>query len=140
MFPALASGHIQTVYSRGKYMEEFKLIVAGGRDFNDSELLAKCLCELSDGIYADKAISIVSGMAKGADSLGYLFAIQRNVVKYQFPADWNQYGKSAGMICNKQMGDFADGLLAFWDGKSRGTKQMIEYMRSLGKPVHIINY
>lgn len=121
-------------------MEEFKLIVAGGRDFTNADLLARSLCDLADGIYADKAISIVSGMARGADNLGYLFAIKHNVVKYQFPADWNQYGKRAGMIRNKQMGDFADGLLAFWDGQSRGTKQMIEYMRSLGKPVHIINY
>ena len=79
-------------------------------------------------------------MAKGADSLGHFFAIQHNVAKYKFPADWIKYGKGAGFIRNKQMGDFADGLLAFWDGESRGTKQMVEYMRSLGKPVHIVNY
>lgn len=121
-------------------MQEFKLIVAGGRDFNNSEVLSRTICQLAHGEYANMAISIVSGMARGADSLGYLFAIKHNVVKYQFPADWNQYGKRAGMIRNKAMGDFADGLLAFWDGQSRGTKQMIEYMRSLGKPVHIVNY
>lgn len=121
-------------------MEEFKLIVAGGRDFNDAVTLAIAINNLAHGIYADRAISIVTGMAKGADSLGYYFAIKNNVVAYKFPANWNQYGKSAGMIRNKQMGDFADGLLAFWDGKSRGTKQMIEYMLSLHKPVDIIRY
>lgn len=121
-------------------MQEFKLIVAGGRDFNKVEVLAQSIIHLANGVYADKAVSIVTGMAKGADSLGYHFAIKHNVVTYKFPADWDQYGKRAGMIRNKQMGDFADGLLAFWDGQSRGTKQMIEYMRSLGKPTHIIHY
>ena len=79
-------------------------------------------------------------MAAGADLLAYYFAVKNNVVAYKFPVDWNKHGKSAGMIRNKQMGDFADGLLAFWDGKSRGTKQMIEYMHSLGKPVHVVHY
>lgn len=121
-------------------MDEFKLIVAGGRDFNDATTLAMTINNLAHGIYADKAISIVTGMAPGADLLAYYFAVKHNVVAHKFPADWNKHGKSAGMIRNKQMGDFADGLLAFWDGKSRGTKQMIEYMQSLRKPVDIIRY
>lgn len=123
-------------------MQEFKLIIAGGRDFTDSKLMHKHIDGLAngDGALAQYAVSIVTGMARGADKLGRDFALVFNVKRYEFPADWNQYGKRAGMIRNKQMGDFADGLLAFWDGQSKGTKQMIEYMRSLGKPVHIINY
>ncbi len=54
-------------------MEEFKLIVAGGRDFNDYRLLSKTLNELANDEYADKSISIVSGMARGADALGHHF-------------------------------------------------------------------
>ena len=118
-------------------MEEFKLIIAGGRDFDNAPSLEQHVLELAE---MDKAISIVSGMAKGADMLGYQFALRWNVKVYQFPADWALHGKAAGMIRNKQMGDFADGLLAFWDGKSRGTKHMIEYMHGLHKPVHIITY
>lgn len=121
-------------------MDEFKLIVAGGRDFTDAKMLDKAILDLAEGEYADKAISIVSGMARGADMLGYMFAVNHNVVVYQFPAEWDKYGKRAGFIRNKQMGDFADGLLAFWDGSSKGTKQMIEYMQSLQKPVHIVRY
>lgn len=121
-------------------MQEFKLIVAGGRDFNDVVLVGQAITELAETIYQDRAVSIVSGMARGADLLGYAFAVDNNVKRYEFPADWNQYGKRAGFIRNKQMGDFADGLLAFWDGQSRGTAQMIEYMQSLKKPVHIIRY
>lgn len=121
-------------------MVEFKLIVAGGRNFTDYDLLSKVIIDLATIEYPELAISIVSGMAKGADSLGYIFAIKHNVAKYLFPADWNKYGKRAGYIRNREMGNFADGLLAFWDGKSRGTKHMIEYMGSLNKPVHIVHY
>lgn len=121
-------------------MEEFKLIVAGGRDFTDTECMETAIRGLANDVYTHKAISIVSGMAKGADSLGYFFAVRNHVAVYKFPANWNKHGRSAGMIRNKEMGDFADGLLAFWDGKSRGTKQMIEYMTALRKPVDIILY
>ena len=121
-------------------MQEFKLIVAGGRDFKDYDLLSRVLFDIAHKEYPDVAISIVSGMAKGADTLGYLFAVRNNVVRYQFPADWKEHGKSAGMRRNKVMGDFADGLVAFWNGRSPGTRQMIQYMGSLNKPVHIVNY
>jgi len=121
-------------------MKEFKLIVAGGRDFVDYRLLSNALNEIASTVYQNEAISIVSGMARGADSLGNRFAHEHKVKLYEFPADWNTHAKSAGFIRNKQMGNFADGLLAFWDGKSRGTAQMIEYMRSLNKPVNIIYY
>ena len=121
-------------------MKEFKLIVAGGRDFNDAALMARVLIDWADIDYADSAISIVSGMARGADALGYQFATTNGVRVYEFPAHWDDFGKRAGVIRNKQMGDFADGLLAFWDGQSSGTDHMIKYMRSLSKVVHIIRY
>lgn len=121
-------------------MKEFKLIVAGGRDFNDAALMERVLIALADVDYADVSISIVTGMAKGADYLGYAFAKANGVTLYRFHAEWDRLGRSAGFIRNKQMGDFSDGLLAFWDGKSRGTDNMIQYMQSLSKPVHIINY
>ena len=121
-------------------MKELKLIVAGGRDFNDYELMSKVIMDLALVVYPDQAISIVSGMAKGADALGYMFAVENNVKKYIFPADWNRYGRSAGMLRNKEMGNFSDVLLAFWDNRSRGTHQMIEFMGTLNKPVHIVKY
>lgn len=122
-------------------LPEFKLIVAGGRDFIDYGLLSTTIYILAEGTYANKAVSIVSGMARGADKLGHRFAKEQGVKVYEFPADWNgPLKKGAGFARNKDMGNFADGLLAFWDGKSPGTKQMIEYMRSLKKPVHIIKY
>ena len=121
-------------------MNEFKLIIAGGRDFNDAALLERVLIAMSDTEYADKAISIVSGMARGADVLGYAFAKAHSIKCYEFYANWDMYGKSAGHRRNEQMGRFSDGLLAFHDGVSRGTAGMISFMRTLNKPVTVIRY
>lgn len=119
---------------------ELKLIVAGGRDFNNYPLLDKTLNYLAFHFYVNEQISIVSGTARGADSLALIFAKANDVKTYEFPANWNQHGKSAGFIRNAEMAQFADALVAFWDGQSRGTNHMIEYMQKLSKPVHIINY
>jgi YspA, cpYpsA-related SLOG family len=123
-------------------MNEFKLIVAGGRDFTDYNQCAKAITVLATAkeMYGDYSVSIVSGMARGADTLGAHFAKLNRVKVYKFFADWDEYGKRAGFIRNEAMGTFADGLLAFWDQQSRGTEHMIRYMQSLGKPVHIVNY
>lgn len=121
-------------------MNEFKLIVAGSRDFDDYVKASEDIHKLANGPLKDFGVSIVSGMARGADALAVRFAREHNVKCYKFPADWDKYGKAAGFKRNKAMGDFADGLLAFWDGESRGTKHMIEYMRSLKKSVRVIRY
>lgn len=123
-------------------MTEFKLIVAGGRDFVDYARCQRVINDLasSKDMYGDYNVSIVSGMARGADALGAQFARDNNVKLYKFPANWDMYGKRAGFMRNEQMGRFADGLLAFWDGKSKGTDHMITFMQSLGKPVHIVKY
>jgi hypothetical protein len=121
-------------------MKEFKLIVAGGRDFNDYQLVVRVLLAMEKTEFADVGVSIVSGMARGADSLGVRFAKEHDVTLHMFPADWDKHGKSAGHRRNRKMGDAADGLLAFWDGKSKGTEGMIQYMKSLGKQVTVITY
>jgi len=121
-------------------MKEFKLIVAGGRDFLDYERMHAVLFDVAEQAGHDTAISIVSGMARGADRVAYEIAKAENIKCYEFPADWNQYGKRAGYLRNENMARVADGLLAFWDGKSRGTAHMIKTMRVLGKPVQIVSY
>ena len=129
-----------------------KLIIAGGRDFTDKALLKQELNKLAKG--KGKHIELVCGMAKGADMLGYEVFTDNGFTPKEFHANWqdmsepcvigtNQYGeynKLAGMKRNHEMGDYATHLLAFWDGKSKGTKDMIEYMRKLDKPVHVVYY
>lgn len=110
-----------------------KVIIAGGRDFSNYELLKE------EAEKHDIDI-VVCGMARGADSLGLKYAQEYKIGLKKFPADWGKHGKRAGPIRNSQMGDYADGLIAFWDGKSTGTSHMINYMRKLNKPVIIVSY
>ena len=121
-------------------MNEYKLIVAGGRDFTDYDHMLRVMIAMCDTEFAAKQLAIVSGMARGADTLAVRLANAYKLPLYKFPANWNGLGKRAGFMRNAQMGNFADALLVFWDGKSKGTANMIQYMHQLKKPVHIINY
>lgn len=119
---------------------DFRVIIAGGRDFNDYALLkVKC-----DKILASKGqthnIVVITGAARGADSLGEQYARENGYAIDSRPADWNAHGKSAGFIRNVQMANSADALIAFWDGKSHGTKHMIDTAINKGLEVRTIIY
>ncbi len=102
-----------------------RVIIAGGRDFNDYELLEnKCDFYLQN--FNNRKIEIVSGTCKGADKLGEQYAESRGYPVRRLPADWDKHGKVAGHIRNVQMSEYAECLISFWDGESRGTKDMIE--------------
>lgn len=114
-----------------------RVIIAGGRDFSNYDLLVeKCDYFLQD----QDNITIISGGARGADDLGERYAEQKGYEIDRFPANWGKYGKGAGHIRNKQMAEHADGLMLFWDGKSRGSKNMLEIAKNLGLKVRIISY
>jgi hypothetical protein len=112
-----------------------KVIIAGSRGFSDFPLLYSKCEEILANI---KEAEIVSGTARGADKLGEHYASLKGYSVSQFPADWDKHGKSAGYIRNKEMADYADCLIAFWDGESRGTKHMIDLAREKNLSVHII--
>lgn len=114
-----------------------KVIIAGGRDFKDRDLLfSKC-----DAILKNIDVSkIVSGTANGADKLGEEYALLRGYELKRFPADWDKNGKAAGMIRNTEMAKYATHLIAFWDGNSRGTKHMIDTAKTKGLKVRVVNY
>lgn len=99
-----------------------KVIIAGCRDFTDYQKL-KQFCDYT--LTGIKDIEIVSGTQRGADKLGERYAEENNYPIERFYPDWNLYGNSAGPRRNTQMADYADILIAFWDGKSRGTQDMI---------------
>ena len=137
-------------------MQEFKLVVAGGRDFSDYSLLSAAITQLANKKLTDRDVSIISGLARGADYMAAHFARENGVALYEFPADWQDfetpgavikydhkgraYNATAGFARNSRMADNGDGLLAFWDGKSHGTRHMIETMQKQGKPVWVLNY
>lgn len=111
-----------------------KVIVAGGRDFGDYGLLSRTLDNLK------KPFEVVCGEAKGADSLGKRYAVEHGLTVHSFPADWGTHGKSAGYKRNEQMAEFASACIAFWDGKSRGTKHMIDIATRKGLKLAVVRY
>ena len=114
-----------------------KVIIAGGRNFRDYDKLR----ESCDNILVNqKEVEIVSGTAVGADTLGERYAQEKDYEVKKFTAQWDLYGKSAGYKRNQQMAEYADGLIAFWDGKSKGTKHMIDIANKMGLKVRVIRY
>jgi len=116
-----------------------KIIIAGGREFNDLNLMTKKMdLFLSKSTHMD--IEIVSGKANGADSLGEEYAKLRKYKIAEFPADWDKFGKGAGFKRNTEMAEYADALIAFWDGNSRGTMHMINIAKKKGLQVKVVGY
>lgn len=107
-------------------MKTFKVIVAGGRTFDDFRLL----CSFLDRVLVEKAkthkVIIVSGCARGADQLGERYAKERGYGCILMPADWETNGNAAGFIRNAEMAKEGCALVAFFDGSSKGTKGMID--------------
>lgn len=116
----------------------FRVIIAGGRDFANYALLTVTMDKLLSK--TEDEIIIICGGARGADSLGADYATDRGYAVRYYIAQWDQYGKSAGYRRNEQMAQNADALVAFWDGKSRGTKHMIDLARKYGLKIRVIHY
>ena len=121
---------------------ETRIIIAGGRGFVDYELLEQKVDEILKDI---KEPVIISGGARGADTLGEKYALEHGMRLVRFPADWKKYGKRAGYLRNQEMAEYAmkgtnSILIAFWDGLSRGTNDMIQRAESYGMKVYIIHY
>ena len=102
-----------------------KVIIAGGRDFTNYALV-----ETAVKVSGFEITQVVSGKAKGVDTLGEVWALANNVPVEAFPADWSQHGRSAGPIRNREMAEYADALIAIWNGESKGTANMIQQARS----------
>ena len=129
-------------------MQTIRIIIAGGRKFNDYEMLKRTMLKfirkLHDHIDFNK-IEIISGNANGTDKLGEKFAREYNYNLSVMPAQWDLHGKSAGYVRNNEMLVYAKEadysvLVAFWDGKSKGTKDMIDTSRKSLDTVEVIFY
>lgn len=131
-------------------MQELRVIIAGSRDFDDFPKLMNSSIDILSGITSKRndldRIRIISGAARGADKLGEQYAKVAGYELSKFPADWDGLGKRAGYVRNAEMAKFAveDGnygvLIAFWDGKSRGTKHMIDLAEKYGLDVHVVRF
>lgn len=100
-----------------------RVIVAGSRSFKDADLLTERLDYFLSRI--EGPVEIVSGGARGADVMGETYAVSRRLKIHRMPAEWDLYGKQAGFIRNRKMSWFSSHLVAFWDGMSPGTDDML---------------
>tara|TARA_R110001606_G_scaffold373232_1_gene530567 strand:- start:737 stop:1099 length:363 start_codon:yes stop_codon:yes gene_type:complete len=115
-----------------------KIIIAGSRNFTDYQ---KLKTECDQFLQDHKNIEIVSGgHYKGADKLGIEYANEKGFDLIKFPAEWNKFGKAAGPKRNTEMAQYADALIVFWDGKSRGTLNMINLAKKEALKIRIIFY
>lgn len=122
-----------------------RIIIAGSRNFNDYPYLEYVVDRFFSKFVSDKKdVQIISGTAKGADSLGELYAEKHGIGVIRCPSNWDKYGRAAGYRRNEEMAilSMSDGytgvLLAFWDGLSRGTKHMIDLAEKHNVKVYII--
>ena len=123
--------------------EKFYLLIAGSRDFNDYKRLESICNLLLRNVKCD--IVIVSGGARGADTLAEHYAFTNGFELKVFKAKWDKYGKSAGYRRNEEMQEFIakknrKGIICFWDGSSKGTRHNFELARKLQNPLRIYNY
>ncbi len=114
-----------------------KLAIVGSRSFTDWEELFITIHELVRIVEIEL---IVSGGAKGADKLAERFADFFDIPKKVIKPEWKLYGRKAGFLRNQDIVDAADKVIAFWDGKSKGTKSTIDIAKSQDKLLKIINF
>lgn len=109
-----------------------KVVIAGSRSITDYALVERAVEESGFDVTV-----VLSGTANGVDKLGERWAQEHDIPTERFPAEWDKYGRSAGPIRNKQMVEYADGLIAVWDGESRGTANIMNLATDAGLPIHV---
>ncbi|MCE5333762.1 MAG: DUF2493 domain-containing protein [Desulfobacteraceae bacterium] len=114
-----------------------KIIVAGSRDFSDYRLMKTKLDHL---LQNQKDATIVSGGARGADTLAIQYAKENGLEIVVINAEWDTYGRSAGYRRNERMAEESDALVAFWDGRSRGTAHMIEIAKNRNLKTRVVRF
>ena len=107
-----------------------RTIIAGDRNFTDYQKLHAELQEIQRSGW--KITEVISGCARGADTLGEAYAKEYQIPVDRYPANWERYGRAAGPIRNKAMGEGADALVAFLAEGSHGTANMIKQAQELG--------
>lgn len=107
-----------------------KVIIAGGRNIHDPYVVG--LAATESGFHISE---VVSGGAPGVDLRGEIWAEENGLPVKYFLADWSKHGRAAGPIRNRQMAEYADALILVWDGKSRGSADMLRWAKQYGLKV-----
>lgn len=105
-----------------------KLAIIGSREIKSVEMEK----------YVSSVDEIVSGGARGVDFCAAEYARNKNIRLTEFLPEYSRFGRAAPLVRNKKIVDYADEILVFWNGHSKGTKFVIEYARKQGKPCRVI--
>jgi hypothetical protein len=109
-----------------------KVIIAGSRDIKDYKAVGQAISASKFNI-----TEVVCGCALGVDSIGRTWGIANGIPVKEFPANWDVYGRAAGPMRNIKMAEYADAAIIVWDGKSKGSLNMIKEIKKVGKPYFI---
>lgn len=109
------------------------MIIAGSRTIKDYETVARVIEEVE---WEKEITEVVCGMASGVDDLGRKWARSKGIPVLEMPADWNKHGRSAGPIRNEEMAKDADALILIWDGKSKGSADMLRQAKKHGLKIY----
>lgn len=115
-------------------MSNKKIMVCGSRTINDEKLI---FSKLDDVLINYPNMVLISGNAKGVDSISEKWAKSHDIQIELYKPDWQKYGRAAGIIRNKLMVENSDFVVVFWDGISKGTKSDIDFCKKLNKPFFI---
>lgn len=113
------------------------VVVGGCRNYENFEELSEFIDFCIKDIKKENELIFLSGGCRGTDILGERYAMERGYKVLRFSADWRKYGRAAGPIRNEKMVQKADLVIAFWDGKSKGTGSLIKYAKKYNKNVKV---
>ncbi len=114
-----------------------RIVVAGCRDYNNYSQAAEFIDLCISRIRKEYTLIFLSGGCRGADMLGERYAKENGFEVERYPAEWDKFGGAAGPMRNAKMAQSCDYVICFWDGKSAGTKSMIENAERMGKKIRI---
>lgn len=109
-----------------------KTIIAGCRDIFDMAIVEEAI-----SCWIFPITEVVCGKAPGIDTVGETWAKAHKIPVKDFPADWNRFGRAAGPKRNAQMAEYSEALIAIWDQKSHGTRNIINIMDGLNKLYYV---
>ena len=124
-------------YYQGGIMATKKIVIAGCRNYTNYEEAKSFINNCISNVRKDNTIIIISGGCRGADKIGELYAKENGFEVELYTPEWDKYGISAGPKRNKIMAEVSDYVICFWDGKSKGTKSMIDFAKMYDKPLRI---
>lgn len=114
-----------------------RIVVAGSRSFNNYKIAKEFISKCLEKEKLTEPIVFLSGGCRGADLLGERYAKEHGIPFEIYPAAWDRYGRAAGPIRSKKMAEAADIIICFWDEKSKGTRNLLEYAERHNKTVYV---